>query len=46
MGSPLSPIIADTVMQDLEKRTLEGLINEIRILYYRHVDDILTAVPR
>jgi len=35
MGSPLSPVIADIVMQDLEKRAL-----------YRYVDHILTAVLR
>jgi len=45
MDSPLSPVIADIVMQDLEKRALEGFINEIPF-YYRYVDDILTAVPR
>jgi len=31
--SPLSPIIADIVMQDLEKRALEGFINEIPFYY-------------
>jgi len=47
MSSPLLPVIADKVMQDLEKRfrPLEGFINEIPF-YYRFVDDILTAVPR
>jgi len=45
MGSPLSPVIADIVMQDLEKRALERFKNEIPF-YYRYVDDILTAVPR
>jgi len=45
MGSPLSPIIADIVMQDLEKKALEGLKKEIPF-YYRYVDDILTAIPR
>jgi len=32
-------------MQDLEKRALEGFINEIPF-YYRYIDDILTAIPR
>jgi len=43
MGSPLSPVVADIVMQNLEKRALEGFINEIPF-YYRY--DILTAVSR
>jgi len=33
LGYPLSPIIADIVMQDLEKRALEGFINEIPFYY-------------
>jgi len=42
MGSPLSPVIADIVLQNLEIRTLEHYVNEIPF-YYRYVDDILTA---
>jgi len=34
-GSPLSPVIADIVMQDLEKRALEGFINKIPFYYRR-----------
>jgi hypothetical protein len=44
MGSPLSPIIADLVMQDLEAKALERI--EIRLpFYFRYVDDIVMAVP-
>jgi len=44
MGSPLSPIISDIVMQDLETQALQILRFEIPI-YYRYVDDILLAAP-
>jgi len=42
MGSPLSPIIADIVMQDLE----ENVLNKDHVhlpFYYRYVDDIVFA---
>jgi len=43
MGSPLSPIIADIVMQDLEKM-LNSL--DFDISFYRYVDDIIIiAIP-
>ncbi|XP_011864472.1 PREDICTED: uncharacterized protein LOC105560198 [Vollenhovia emeryi] len=44
MGSPLSPIIADIVMQDLE----ENILNSLDIkpaIYYRYVDDIIMVAP-
>jgi len=44
MGSPLSPIIADIVMQDLENNVLNSVDFPIPI-FYRYVDDILLAVP-
>lgn len=44
MGSPLSPIIADIVMQDLEDRALT-LLSFIPPFYIRYVDDIALAVP-
>jgi len=44
MGSPLSPIIADIVMQDLEEIAILNL--QIHSLfYYRYVDDIVLALP-
>jgi len=45
MGSPLSPIISDIVLQDLEFEALKFLPFEIPI-YYRYVDDILLAAHR
>jgi len=45
MGSPLSPIISDIVLQDLETDALQLLPHEIPI-YYKYVDDILFAAPR
>jgi len=44
MGSPLSPMIADIVMQDLERVVLETFDFDIPF-YYRYVDDIVLAVP-
>jgi len=44
MGSPLSPIIADLVLQDLETKAIKKLPLELP-LYYRYVDDILFAAP-
>jgi len=43
MGSPLSPIIADFVMQDLEKSCLNSI--NCQIIYHRFVDDIIMAAP-
>jgi len=42
MGSPLSPIVADLVLQDLETRAIKKLPFELS-LYRRYVDDILLA---
>jgi len=44
MGSPLSPVIADLVMWDLETVCLNK-INCQLTLYYRYVDDIVMAGP-
>ncbi|XP_011861707.1 PREDICTED: uncharacterized protein LOC105558566, partial [Vollenhovia emeryi] len=44
MGSPLSPILADLVMDDLETFCLEQLEFEVNT-YYRYVDDVFTIIP-
>ncbi|XP_018364347.1 PREDICTED: uncharacterized protein LOC108762042 [Trachymyrmex cornetzi] len=44
MGSPLSPILADLVIQDLELYVINSLEFKVPI-YYRYVDDILVALP-
>jgi len=44
MGSPLSPIVADLVLQDLESSAIKRLPSHLP-LYYRYVDDILLAAP-
>jgi len=44
MGSPLSPIISDLVMRDLEDRALETLNLPISF-YVRYVDDIAMIIP-
>ena len=46
-GSPLSPILADVVIQDLKKYTLSSTLSNINIripVYYRYVNDILLVV--
>ncbi len=45
MGSPLSPILSDMVVQDLENEILSSLKFQIPV-YYRYVDDLLLAVPK
>jgi len=44
IGSPLSLIVADIVMQDLENYTLNALKLDL-IFYVRYVDDIALAAP-
>jgi len=43
MGSPMSPIIAGLVMDDLETKALK-ILNFQLPLYYRYVDDIMLAM--
>ena len=44
MGSPLSPITADGVMDDLESNWIASLPFQLPF-YIQYVDDIITAVP-
>jgi len=44
MGSPLSPILADVVIQDLESNIFNTLTTHIPF-YYWYVDDIVFAAP-
>lgn len=44
MGSPLSPIIADLVMQDVEEKVSNSLDYPVTF-YFRYVDDIILAAP-
>ena len=45
MGKPISPILADIVMPDLESYALRKLCFD-SIFYFRYVDDILLCVPK
>jgi len=45
MGSPLSPVIADIVVQDLESIALNSIGIDLRF-YFRYVDDILLVSPK
>lgn len=44
MGSPLSPIIADIVLQDIENKALKLLVF-VPPIYFRYVDDIVPSLP-
>lgn len=44
MGSPLSPLITNLVMQNWEEKALKAL-NFSPNFYYRYVDDIIMSVP-
>jgi len=43
MGSPLSPVLADLVLEDLEVDCLKKLPFEVSV-FYRYVDDILSGL--
>ena len=43
-GNPLSPILADIVMEDLENLALSKICFPVPF-YYRYVDDIIVCVP-
>jgi len=45
MGSPLSPIIADLLMQDLKKKAIESIGLELSF-YYCYVDEIILLASR
>jgi len=45
MGSPLSPVLADLVIQDLEKNIFQNLNTHI-FFYYRYMDDIVLAASK
>jgi len=44
MGSPLSPVITDLVLQDLEIFAIKNLPFNLPF-YYRYVDDIILTAP-
>jgi len=44
MGSPLSPILADIILQDIEEAALDRIPAKLPF-YIRYVDDILLAAP-
>jgi len=44
MESPLSPIIADLLLQDLEEKALNSIGLQLPI-YYRYINDIIFAAP-
>jgi len=45
MGSPLSPILANIVLQDLEQEILTSN-NIVVSFYFRYVDDIILSVHK
>jgi len=44
MGSPLSPVIANMVLEDLEERAL-NLLSYKPPFFFRYVDDVILAAP-
>jgi len=44
MRSPLSPILADIVMQDLEEKAIMNIDIDFPF-YYRYVDDVVLLTP-
>ena len=45
MGNPISPILADIVMEDLEIHAIQQL-NVKPLFYFRYVDDIILCIPK
>jgi len=45
MGSPLSPILVDMILDDLKTQYLK-LVNPQPRVFYRYVDDIFAIVPK
>jgi len=44
IGSPLSPVLADIVLQNIEERAISRISISIPF-YFKYVDDILLAAP-
>ena len=44
MGNPISPILADIVMEDLEIHAIQQLTVQ-PLFYFRYVDDIILCIP-
>lgn len=45
MGSPISVVVAELVMQKIEKSIFQNSSSNI-VLWKRYVDDVLAIVPR
>ena len=45
MGNPLSPILSNIVMEDLENSCINKL-QEKPLFYYRYVNDIVLCIPK
>jgi len=45
MGSPLSPILADMIVEDLETASIGKLDFNVHV-FYRYVDDIFMIIPK
>jgi len=44
MGSPLSLVVANLVLQSMEMKAFRNLVAPV-LFYYRYMDDIAMAVP-
>ena len=46
MGSPVSAVIANLVMEDVEQRALAIITGETFAFWKRYVDDVISAVSK
>ena len=46
MGSPVSVVVAEIVMQEIERRIFNGLDQDLFLFWFRYVDDVISCVPR
>jgi hypothetical protein len=44
MGSPVSVVIAEIVMQEMERKIFE--IENRFLFWYRYVDDVISCIPK
>jgi hypothetical protein len=45
MGSPVSVVAAEIVMQEMEHRIFNGQDQDLFLFWFRYVDDVISCVP-
>ena len=46
MGSPVSVVVAEIVMQEIERRIFNKLDQDLFLFWFRYVDDVIFCVPK